>query len=804
MPGKTLLRSHHALFAAVSAAACLLGYSDVVFGGKTFLPIGVVRGAYPGPPFAAGYAGKPARVTPEFDGGAEAWFVHPLAYHERRALAAGTLPFWNAHNGFGWPMLPDGQIATFSPLHWIELIDPDQPALWDLHQLLLRFVVALSGCYLLHLLGSPAAVAALAAPFGALHGTFTALVVRHDLNPLALFPVLLCALILLFRQPRAGVAAALCAGLWLTVTAGHPEPSAGVLVALVFVAAVLPVRAEPAVRMRIVALTGAAAAIALLLAAPYWLPLLYDIGSSWSIHDAGVGARFVPAFSTVQWLVPAVYAIGGSPRAFLDPPSPPFGFVGVVAGTLAFAGVVTSFAVREARGRIPLAAAALALLLVVLGIPPLSFVTRLPLLSRMPVSYYFFPMLYLLGLCGLGAIGDLAHLGARGRIRAVVYSAAAALALVLLAPILHGTVSPFYRLQVAATACVAAGTALVAWQVAGAQSSRARALLCAVIGVLVFAELRIYRYPLSDRGNPTALPGYARWLAERQATDPPFRVMGLGDWMLPNYASAFGLEDVRLCDALVPPEYMALITRWFDDRLRYGWLLFASPEQGFRIPERMLNAVNVRFLVGDPSSIPEFVAHNRVVYRDEEMGSGAVIENLGAWPRIFAVTRPHLQQSAASALERIGQLDAGKPFAVVQEEDFPRERWKRLCGECAGRDVAQRISGIRRGINDLTFTAEVDGPAVLVVSETLSPGWRAWVDGVEQPIFHANYLFRGLLVEGGQHRIRFEFRPRGWTLSLWLAAAGLLLCAAVSVSVWLRHRTSHMAVADASAAKLSA
>ena len=82
------LRSHHALFWAASIAVCAIGYADVVFANKTFVAVGYVPGTYGLHPFAAGYTGRPAPQYPELDAGAEAWFVHPLAYHERRAISA--------------------------------------------------------------------------------------------------------------------------------------------------------------------------------------------------------------------------------------------------------------------------------------------------------------------------------------------------------------------------------------------------------------------------------------------------------------------------------------------------------------------------------------------------------------------------------------------------------------------------------------------------------------------------------------------------------------------------------------------
>jgi uncharacterized membrane protein YfhO len=51
------------------------------------------------------------------------------------------------------------------------------------------------------------------------------------------------------------------------------------------------------------------------------------------------------------------------------------------------------------------------------------------------------------------------------------------------------------------------------------------------------------------------------------------------------------------------------------------------------------------------------------------------------------------------------------------------------------------------------------------------PGWRAYVDGVETPIYPTNYLFRGVVVPAGQHTVVFAYRP-----------TSVLVGAAISVS----------------------
>lgn len=72
--------------------------------------------------------------------------------------------------------------------------------------------------------------------------------------------------------------------------------------------------------------------------------------------------------------------------------------------------------------------------------------------------------------------------------------------------------------------------------------------------------------------------------------------------------------------------------------------------------------------------------------------------------------------------------------------------------------------------------------SVLVLSDMYDKGWEVRVDGKRQQILHADYLFRGVLLEPGQHHIVFEYKPFAFTLGLILSAAGIL---AVIGIAWL-------------------
>jgi len=138
--------------------------------------------------------------------------------------------------------------------------------------------------------------------------------------------------------------------------------------------------------------------------------------------------------------------------------------------------------------------------------------------------------------------------------------------------------------------------------------------------------------------------------------------------------------------------------------------------------------------------------------------------NTAALPRVLLVHRAVTVPDAGAAHTRIHAPDFDPATMVVLLE-----------GQGAPLDVDPGDGERRLGLADfganhleVTVTTPVEG--YLVVSDMFYPGWVATVDGEPRPILQANYCFRAVRVEPGEHRVRFEFRPRSWTVGLSLSA----------------------------------
>jgi uncharacterized membrane protein YfhO len=70
----------------------------------------------------------------------------------------------------------------------------------------------------------------------------------------------------------------------------------------------------------------------------------------------------------------------------------------------------------------------------------------------------------------------------------------------------------------------------------------------------------------------------------------------------------------------------------------------------------------------------------------------------------------------------------------------------------------------------VSIKASSNGTGILVLADSYYPGWKVFVDGKETKILRANHFFRGVVLEPGEHDVRFEYEPWTFTLGLWISS----------------------------------
>src|SRR4029077_17521350 len=81
----------------------------------------------------------------------------------------------------------------------------------------------------------------------------------------------------------------------------------------------------------------------------------------------------------------------------------------------------------------------------------------------------------------------------------------------------------------------------------------------------------------------------------------------------------------------------------------------------------------------------------------------------------------------------------------------------------------------RYGADEVVINVDAPAPGILVLTDQYYPGGESEVDGTPTEILVTDYVFRGVPVKPGTHRVVFRFVPRSFQRGLWVAALGSML-----------------------------
>jgi uncharacterized membrane protein YfhO len=100
----------------------------------------------------------------------------------------------------------------------------------------------------------------------------------------------------------------------------------------------------------------------------------------------------------------------------------------------------------------------------------------------------------------------------------------------------------------------------------------------------------------------------------------------------------------------------------------------------------------------------------------------------------------------------------------------------RPCGLKPGNGDTNRIIKIDNYETDrISVSSHSQKDAVLILSDTYYPGWKAFIDDRETLIRKANYAFRAVCLPKGDHRIIFKYEPDSFRYGLYLSSAGIII-----------------------------
>ncbi|GAB4534438.1 MAG: hypothetical protein Kow0063_17530 [Anaerolineae bacterium] len=220
----------------------------------------------------------------------------------------------------------------------------------------------------------------------------------------------------------------------------------------------------------------------------------------------------------------------------------------------------------------------------------------------------------------------------------------------------------------------------------------------------------------------------------------------------PNTSLLYGIYDVS---GLTNPLSLADYQRYLDS-----------------IPSRsspLFDFLNAKYVIAAKDVTLDWEKFAPVFDADPSLN---VYLNRDALPRALLVQRAIVVPDHQAALAALRDPAFDPATAVIVEGHGPEL--------AEGGQMPQRPASIGFEVyspNQIQLRVDTPADAYLVLSEVWYPGWRATVDGDTVPILRANYAFRAVRLEAGQHRVRMTFAPRSWTSGLALTSLTFLVLA---------------------------
>jgi hypothetical protein len=214
-----------------------------------------------------------------------------------------------------------------------------------------------------------------------------------------------------------------------------------------------------------------------------------------------------------------------------------------------------------------------------------------------------------------------------------------------------------------------------------------------------------------------------------------------------------------------------------------------SPYKGKTID---LTLVTTPAASGDSGSLePGWInprIENSSSFRQIYAGPNKIYENKEAFPRAWIVHQvaqvPYGDIQAVIRRLKDSSFDLSKKAVI--EVNIPKNefiQYAPLTGHREENVVINLYSPER-----IKLLARLERPGVMVLSDSIYPGWRVYVDGIRKPILTTNLMMRGVFLESGEHQVEFIFQPDLFYFGLVLSLVTIL---GIIIALIKNHSWSH-------------
>jgi hypothetical protein len=194
---------------------------------------------------------------------------------------------------------------------------------------------------------------------------------------------------------------------------------------------------------------------------------------------------------------------------------------------------------------------------------------------------------------------------------------------------------------------------------------------------------------------------------------------------------------------------------------------------------RLLDLAGVKYILTARDEPKEWW-HNtlRKVYSEEGLN---IYENLDVMPRAFLVHQAEVPGSDEAILAQLISEEFDLSSSILLEDEGALARLESMARGSPTAEGRDEVKIIEHKANRVVIETTSGQAGFLFLSDAYYPGWRARVDGQEETVYRADYLFRAVLVPPGLHTVEFTFDPVAFKIGLAVALTTVATLVAAAI-----------------------
>jgi hypothetical protein len=192
---------------------------------------------------------------------------------------------------------------------------------------------------------------------------------------------------------------------------------------------------------------------------------------------------------------------------------------------------------------------------------------------------------------------------------------------------------------------------------------------------------------------------------------------------------------------------------------------------------RLIDFLGVRYI-----TVPDYQLNESIVplYHDRELGI-RIVENTSALPKFQIFTDYAIVDGPQAAFALLQAIDS--PLLVIES------------GNAEAPPAAPTVTGNKEAVTftvqrndpvDYRVTIEAPRAGWFFIADANYPGWEAFLDGREVPVYSAQLLGKAVWFPEGKHELNVRFEPKTFYWGLWITLLSLASC--IIIAIYQRNR----------------